>query len=169
MRLSMGWQDRDWAKWTDEERDRYLGRSMPVRGVGVGCADGTRTAVGAPRAAVGVAMLASLLFTAVAAQLHLFVFAPSPPPASPRSVAPAVVYGTSIALFRGSSGRMTCTAMELGAAGAACTAWTYLAPGQRAIQAIPLPPGPQCLAVQADQLTGHWVCTRSSVPAPASS
>jgi hypothetical protein len=28
------WQDRDWAKWTDEERDRYLGTSGSRGGTG---------------------------------------------------------------------------------------------------------------------------------------
>jgi hypothetical protein len=42
MLWGMGWEERDWAKWTPEERKRYLGQSgsSPSRSVGGGDSGG---------------------------------------------------------------------------------------------------------------------------------
>lgn len=74
--------------------------------------------------------------------------------------APApIVYGTGLTHLTGSSRQMTCTAMVAMPNGSqACTEWTLLEAGQRAVQATPLPAGESCSAVQADQQTGGWTC-----------
>jgi len=74
---------------------------------------------------------------------------------------PAIVYGTGLAHLNGDSHEMTCTAMAQNSAGQYCVTWTLLAPGQRAVQAAPVPPGANCAAVEADQRAGRWVCTTS--------
>ena len=148
----MGWRDRDWAKWTDEERDRFLGGTSapPPRRLGVRSRRNELTLV---------ALLVSAAVSLAGWQLHLFSFPISAPRAVAVPTAP-VVYGTGLA-HNGASD-MTCTAMAADARGGeSCTVWTILLPGQQAVQALRLPVGRTCPAVIADQHTGHWVCTKA--------
>ena len=158
----MGWQDRDWAKWTDEERERIVGARVPSRPCAQG---GSRRRVELTALAVAVSAVASLGIA------HFHALRLGGPPAVPVRPAPPppVVYGTGLAPLQGSQ-EMTCTSMESDAAGVqSCTAWQYLLAGQRAVQAAPLPAGgPLCTAVVADQATGRWKCTRGQPPAAGS-
>ena len=147
----MGWHDRDWARWTDDERAGYLGSST-----GIGHHPGTPAS---RRGVTLLAMLVSLGLSLVTWQFHLFRFSAHRLPA--QAPQPAVVYGTGLAHFNGQSPEeMTCTAMAVNAQGTqSCTTWTFLSPGQQAVQAATLPAGTSCTAVEADQHTGRWVCT----------
>jgi hypothetical protein len=154
----VGWQERDWAKWTDDERARMVG----------GRASTTTTCPRAnPRRRVELTVIA--LAASVVASFgisHFRMLRLGGPPALLPARPPAVVYGTGLAHMPGGQ-EMTCTAMESDAKGVrSCTAWQYLQPGQRAEQAATLPEGgPLCTAVVADQATGGWKCTRGQVPA----
>jgi hypothetical protein len=146
----MGRQEREWAKWTDQERDRFLG--------GASAPAPLRRGVRSRRNELTLlAMLVSVAASLGCWQLHLFSF----PVAAPhRAATPpaAVVYGAGHA--HDGSTDMTCTAMVSDASGGeSCTVWTILLPGQQAVQALRLPVGRTCPAVIADQHTGHWVCT----------
>jgi hypothetical protein len=153
----MGWQDRDWAKWTDEERDRYLGGttvSAPGRPEACGRASSRRTE------ATLLAVLVSLAVSLAGWHFHLFRL---PALTHPAVVVPTtpVVYGTGLA--QNGASQMTCTAMATDARGGeSCTAWTILGPGQRAVQATPLPAGTACPAVVADQRSGRWMCSAAT-------
>ncbi len=97
----MGWQDRDWATWTGEERDRLLaGMCAPARtrlGIRSRCNELTL-----------LAMLVSLAASLTGWQFHLFRLPISPSAADVVPTAP-VVYG--IGLAHTGASRMTCTAM----------------------------------------------------------
>ena len=154
----MGWQERDWARWTDEERSRYLGSSTRV----VAGAAPVRSRFGfhasSRRGVTLLAMLVSLGLSLLTWHFHLFqAVAQQPPLQVPRST---IVYGTGLTDFNGQSDESTCTAMEVNAQGIqSCTLWTILLPGQQAVQAATLPAGSTCLAAQVDQHTGRWICT----------
>lgn len=148
----LGWQDRDWAKWTDEERTRFLGTS--------GRAPRIAGPAGQRREITLLAMLVSLVVSVLLAHSHLFGWLAARPAHQSAQHVPAIVYGTGLAHVNGASQEMTCTAMATNAAGVeVCTAWTPLFPGQQAVQAAALPAGTSCPAVAADQHTGRWVCT----------
>ena len=65
----MGWQDREWARWSDEERDRYLGTSSGRRGTAT-----FSTAHGRRRSILTVLLLSALIAAAV--HWHLLASAP---------------------------------------------------------------------------------------------
>lgn len=117
-----------------------------------------------------LAMLVSLALSFGAWHSHLFgLVTARPTPAAaylaePRTSAlPSVVYGTGLAHDAADSRQLTCTAMATDTDMLEhCTAWMYLQPGQRAVEAAPLPPDTNCAAVAADQQTGRWTCTASS-------
>ena len=142
----MGWQDRDYAKWTDEERARHLG----------GAATGSRRRT----EVTGLAILLSVVCTWGVVRFH--VLRPGQPVLSPIPPAlPAVVYGTGDGTLAGQE--TTCTALAADASGAeSCTTWQLLGPGQHAVQAAPVAPiaGMRCVAVVANQETGRWTCTQ---------
>jgi hypothetical protein len=106
-----------------------------------------------------VAMAVSLVASWMVWHTHL-IQRVAPAPSTQRQELPApIVYGTGLAHLNGDSHEMTCTAMASNTGGEYCTSWTLLAPGQRAVQAAPLPVGANCAAVEADQQSGRWVCT----------
>jgi hypothetical protein len=156
----VGWQDRDWAKWTDAERARFVGAGRPTT-----IGSDPRTTVGRRSEVTLLAMLVSLAGSWGVAHFHLLdAVRPAPVPAPPSR---AVVYGTGLAHLDGRG--TTCTAMAADSLGAQhCTTWTLLAPGQRALQAEPLPAGTACSAVEADQESGRWVCTSRAAPVQSS-
>lgn len=126
----MGWRDRDWAKWTDDERSRFLGGS----------------AIAAPGAlaAVVVSLVATVLLSASPGIgiLH-HGRAPSAPP----------LYG--IGAVTVVSGRdALCTELLNGG----CSGYTSVKPGQRILQAAPPPPGTTCSLLEVDQARGAWFC-----------
>ena len=148
----MSWQERDWARWTDEERGRFVdGHGAPAR---------TQLGLRSQRNELMLlAMLVSVVASLACWQFHLFSFPVSAPHAAAVPTAP-FVYGTGLA-HNGASD-MTCTAMVSDARGSpSCTVWTILVPGQQAVQALQLPAGSTCPAVIADQHTGHWACTNA--------
>jgi hypothetical protein len=156
----VGWQDRDWAKWTDEERARMVGGSVSTTTT---CPEANpRRRVERTALAIAISVVASLGVS------HFHVLRLGGPPASPAQPAPppAIVYGTGLAHAPGGQ-EMTCTAMESNAQGLqSCTTWQYLQTGQQAVQAATLSAGgPLCTAVVADQATGRWKCTRGQLPA----
>jgi hypothetical protein len=162
----VGWRERDWARWTDEERARYLGSSTRVAGAGVPVHEpefGYEACQASRRRELTLlAMVVSLAASLVSWHFHLLRFVAHPAPApAPRAT---VVYGTGLAHLNGQSQEMTCTAMTTNAQGSeVCTAWTLLLPGQQAVQAASLPAGANCAMVTADQQAGRWVC--AAVPA----
>jgi hypothetical protein len=156
----VGWQDREWAKWTDEERARMVGGHVSTA---ASCPQtDPHRRVELTALAVAVSVVASF----AVAQFHVLRL--GGPPAAPLQPAPppAAVYGTGLAHAPGGE-EMTCIAMESNALGVqSCTRWQYLQPGQEAVRAARLPPGgPPCTAVVADQTTGGWKCTRGQLPA----
>jgi hypothetical protein len=159
---TVGWQERDWARWTDEERSRYLGSSTRVD-----------TGAGPVRSRFGfhessrrdltlLAMLVSLGLSLATWHFHFFrSVAQQAPVQVPLST---IVYGTGLTDLNGQSDESTCTAMEVNAQGIqSCTVWTILSPGQHAVQAATLPAGSTCLAAQVDQHSGRWVCTAGAM------
>jgi hypothetical protein len=161
--IHVGWQDRDWAKWTDEERTRYVGgATAPVRA-------STQT-YGSRRGEITLlAMLVSLGASLMIWHLHFLNFAAGTP--SPALVVPTspVVYGTGLADMTGASEEMTCTATATDARGAeSCTSWTILSSGQHAVQAAPLSTGINCASAEADQQSGRWICVAPAPPATPS-
>jgi hypothetical protein len=130
----VGWQDRDWAKWTDEERGRYLG-------------GGGSSIVPGAFIAVAVSLVAFVAF----GEIHGLRTLRIPTRA-------ASVYGDG--LMRSSNGAaITCTAMVKDVSGVPqCTVWTTIFPGQQPETATPLPPGTTCDAIKVDQQEGRWVC-----------
>jgi hypothetical protein len=154
----VGWQERDWAKWTDDERARMVAGRVSTT---------TTCAQANPRRRVELTVLAIAVSVVASFGIsHFHVLRLGGPPALQPAPPPAVVYGTGLAHMPGGQ-EMTCTAMESDAQGVqSCTTWQYLQPGQRAVQAVQLRPGgPFCSAVVADQATGGWKCTRGLLPA----
>jgi hypothetical protein len=165
---TVGWQERDWAKWTDEERSRYLGsstradtRAGPLRSR-FGFHESSR------RDLTLLAMLVSLGLSLATWHFHFFRLVAQQAPAQvPRAT---IVYGTGLAHMNGQSEAMTCTTMEVNAQGSlSCTAWTILSPGQQAVQAAALPAGTTCTAARVDQQTGRWVCLAGATTGSPSS
>jgi hypothetical protein len=143
----VGWQDRDWAKWTDDERARMVGGSPVAR-----CPSSSHrmhvTALGAL-----VSLVGSLTVW------HIGFLRPAHPVPAIAPQPPTVVYGTGLAHIGGSPA--TCTALATDGQGVErCTTWTLLVGSERAAQAAALPAGgPPCAAVVASQTSGSWVCT----------
>jgi hypothetical protein len=132
---AVGWQDRDWAKWTDDERSRFLGHRSTGRSSSV-----------AQGAFVGVVV--SLVATVVLAGAPGIGFL-----RHNRASAFRPVYGTGKVVV--AFGRdVTCTELLHGA----CGAYTFVQPGQRVLRAAPPPPGTTCQLLEVDQSRGAWVC-----------
>jgi len=113
----MGWRERDWAKWTDEERADYLGVSTSATAATPRM---RRTASVAARGRTEVtllAMMVSLVASLTVWHFHLYqplvggpvLQRPQPLPAQVSRA--TIVYGTGLAYMNGSSQEMTCTAM----------------------------------------------------------
>ena len=142
----MGWQDRDWAKWNEDERSRFFGGGGSPRSSGHGFAAG------------GIAAVVLSLVLAVVGEsqglnlLHL-------KRAHRVAVPIAPLYGTGLVVKGMDGNDITCTALSFDSLGAShCTGWTYLLPGERALPATGMPARGTCAAVEADQISGSWVC-----------
>ena len=131
----MGWQDRDWAKWTDEERVRYVGGG----GSGAGVIPGALLAI-------IVSLVATVVLTHPFRSAH-----PTPPP----------VYGSGV-VEQLMGNRTTCTKMELVSGRWTCEVWSFLLPGQQALPAAPPSDGNLCTIVVVDQPSRRWVCVAPS-------
>jgi hypothetical protein len=135
----VGWQDRDWARLSDDELETLYGvergRSFP-----------TRTVVWTALAVV-TAAVAAFGWTQ---REH----APPPVPA-----APEVVYGDALGPVN------ACTEYELDTAGSwHCIVISQNAPGTRIARAAPYD-GP-CAHLRADQADGRWTCVSARAVAP---
>ncbi len=139
MLWDVSWEDRDRAKWTPDERARFLSPEAGASRV---------------RHLVLLAMLMSAVATLGFSEFHGFRFVHAQQaPQSP------VVYGTGLAHWRGSSQQLTCTAMTTDTSGRqSCTSWSLIQPGQRLVPAVQLPTTPYCSAAEVDQQAGAWVC-----------
>jgi len=133
----VGWQDRDWAKWTEDERSRFLGGHAAV----------------APGAFLAVVVSLVVLVVARPQAVAVLHFGRSP--AAPSSV----VYGTGTA-YAGTGGtEVTCVGLWVTPeTGSHCSSWVTLLPGQRAVAAAAMPPTGTCAIIQADQSSGRWIC-----------
>ena len=131
----MGWQDRDWAKWTDEERARFVGGGTS----GVGIVPGALLAI-------VVSLVATVVLT------HPFrPTRPTPPP----------LYGSGV-VDQLMGHRTMCTKMELVSGTWTCDVWSMLLPGQQALPAAPLSGGGLCAAAAVDQPSRRWICVTPS-------
>lgn len=138
MRVAVGWQDRDWAKWTDEERRRFVG----------GGGGGSRSVGMAPGAFLGVVVG----LVAIVMLNHPFTaHRTSPPP----------VYGTGVVQMLWGQ-RTTCTEMDVQATTWTCKTWSILLHGQQVRRAAPLPAGSLCHTAVVDQASKRWICATTS-------
>lgn len=144
----MGWQDRDWAKWNDDERRRFFGSGgSPRSGRHGGFAPGAFLAVVVSLVAVVVGQSQGIDL------LHLG--------RAHASIPIAPLYGTGVVVksFDGSE-NVSCTALSFDSLGEAhCAGWTYLVPGERAAPAAGMPARGTCATAEANQISGTWVCT----------
>lgn len=149
----MGWQERDWAKWTDEERARFLGaRRVDARSWEPG-QPSPRSGVGI-RSLVWGAVAIAVAVVAAGAFVGRGTLAPGDAPLVPVAVYGDLVSADSAAL----GGRGICTREVAGATGWVCTEYSLLAPSQTPAQARPYVG--QCVERKADQQTAQWVCVR---------
>lgn len=161
----MGWRDRDWAKFSDDEwRELYgVDRGWGGEGSGSHSIDWARVT---GWTVVGFAALALLVVT-----VDLRRGPSASTPAPPASAAPrlAVLYG-----IRGSGandlapgGRRTaCTEMAWHTSAAAwtCLSWNVNSDGVPVVE--PRPFGGPCAHAVVDQQRGAWSCV-SATPEPA--
>lgn len=131
----MGWQDRDWANWTDDERARFVGGGST--GVGI-----------LPGAFLGivVSLVATVILTHPFRSTH-----PAPPP----------LYGSGV-VDELMGHRTTCTKVQLVSGRWTCDIWAMLLPGQQALAAAPLPDGSLCATAVVDQPSRRWICETPS-------
>jgi hypothetical protein len=155
----VGWQDRDWAKWTDEERARFVGSSThhstwDERPRAVGRAS-------AIRPGAFLAVIVSLVATlGLSGMLKIPLLERVHAPASPTQTFPNV-YGTGVVVADQDGRSETCTEIL---DDATCTEYTFIQPGQHALRAAPLPSGETCPLMEVDQARGAWVCVKSAAP-----
>ena len=140
----VGWEERDWARWTDDERTRFLGASTSARSA---------------RSRHRPQALAAVLVSLAASWLvwHLHASAPAAPVAPVVAAPSPIVYGTGLTTIAG--GPTTCTEFSIAADGTqTCSAWTVVQPGQPVEAAAPLAAGAPCALARVDQERGSWVC-----------
>lgn len=143
----MGWQDRDWAKWDDDERSRFFGGGGLPRSGGRGFAVGGIAAVVVSLVVVVVGESQGLNLLHINRAHHRVAIPIAP------------LYGTGVVVKGMDGNDITCTELSFDSLGASrCTGWTYLLPGERARRAAGMPARGTCAAVEADQISGSWVC-----------
>jgi hypothetical protein len=158
----VSWRDRDWARFTNEERRQFYGDS------------GYRSSFPSiPSQAQRVVFWCLILVAAGAVAGYAYTSRSdrvSPGQASP--TLPSVIYGGQMA-YAGSgdpyeNAQQACTSeaanTRLGVW--VCVTWTIIQPGQTARPAID--PGGQCGVRHVDQTTGTWFCDRVTPPDPDS-
>jgi hypothetical protein len=167
----MSWRDRDWARFTDDERRRLWGggsrssstldfrwpeRSpVPLAEQRAGRAPSLRVLVW------GTVAVAAIGVIALAYAARVRVDSPRPP------VAPRV-YADGPTRVGPGGDRVACTLEALNTRVGAwvCIGWAILQPGQVALQAFD--PGGPCGLRHADQATGRWMCDGVAAPNPDS-
>jgi hypothetical protein len=152
----VSWRDREWARFTDEERRLlYGGGRSGCRSHGNPLAQPV-TPGRLAWAAVGVLALVVSLFSLYAHRRAKLV-APAPP------VSPVVYGGATGQVGRD---RVACTAESANIRINAwvCTEWTILQPGQLVAPARSR--GGPCGVRHVDQPTGQWVCDALTPPNP---
>lgn len=174
----MGWRERDWAKFTDEERRLLYGASTGRTPFGTwkrASGPASRLGPGAPPtgaptrdlartivwSAVGAAVLALSLFVLVVQrQRHALM------PSLAAAAAAPVVYGRGSA--SDGSNRMTCVAEAANTRYGVwvCTSWAIVQPGQSLVAAKDV--GGPCGVRHVEQDTGWWVCDGRTPPPPDS-
>jgi hypothetical protein len=143
----VGWQDRDWAKWDDDERRRFFGGGGGHRNGRHGFAPGAFLAVVVSLVALVMAQSQGVDLLHLN-RAHGSIRIPIAP-----------LYGTGVVESRNGA-EFSCTAVSIDLVGEArCTYWTYLFPGERALQAEDIPARGTCAAAEADQISRSWVCT----------
>jgi hypothetical protein len=154
----VGWEDRDWAKWTDDERARFYGGGGFHRGGG----SFDESPTGSRRSSsILLAIVVSIVLSALIGFTNLNrVDLPGRAHAAAASERRPVLYGTEVRSDDAGS-PLTCTSMVTVAAGSwSCTEWSIVMPGQRAVLAAPLTPGTRCAFAKVDQSAGRWLCQR---------
>jgi hypothetical protein len=131
----VGWEDRDWAKWTDDERSRFFGGG----GSGVGMMPGALLGI-------VVSLVGAVVF------MHPF---------RARHVLLPPVYGTGVVVHLMNQDT-TCTMQSREGGKWQCMRWAILLRGQRALPALPLPTGSLCSAAVVDQPSHRWICATPS-------
>jgi len=128
----MGWQERDWAKWTEKERSHLVGSTTGAR----------------PGAFLaGVVSLVAIVVFGQSALHH------------PRNPVPIYGDGRIVQVWGHPS---TSTKLEDLPSGATCDVWRFLAPHQPALPASPLQAGTRCAIIVADQASHRWICATPS-------
>lgn len=156
----MGWQDRDWAKWTDEERARFYGsgRRTSKRATLAPTTTRDRSISG-----VFLAVVVSLALSLVAAYFHFHVnvgAADSRSVATPLLARHPFLYGTQ-SRRTGGSQKVTCTAMVAAPPGPwSCIEWSIVMPGQSPREARRLATDTPCVYAKVVQEERSWVCVR---------
>lgn len=176
----MGWRDRDWARFTDEERRQFYGGGpsspLPSRPSPASPRTSLRPIVHSPAgrgsstpslrfvvwSAVGVAaILVGALAYAARSRLDSRAVHPSP--------ATGVVYSGPIGYWRSNPHQqLACTGESANTRLRVwvCTSWQNLQPGQVTRPAVD--PGGPCGVRHVDQTTGEWVCDSIMPPDPDS-
>jgi hypothetical protein len=152
----MGWRDRDWAKWTDEEREWFYGSRRGGRDVAQPTGARRRLKRSSSR-------LTKTIAVAVACSLGAFAFLKLDTDSHPsvpmtRASFPPVVYGSDLRSAAGAGGRLLCTRLVSNNGTKSCVVWSILRPEQTAREARPLAPGTFCFVTTVDQRSGSWVC-----------
>jgi hypothetical protein len=153
----VGWQDRDWAKWTDEERARFYGS-----GPKTSTASLTRTISRKERRthrSLFFAVLVSAGLTLGAALLHVHLRIDRGSHASPTVVVARrpVIYGSG-ARVQTDGSQLTCTSMVAAGGAWSCVALSIVMPGQHVAEAAPLAGGSSCSVAKVDQDARRWIC-----------
>lgn len=142
----MSWRDRDWARFTDEEREHFYG-GVSLR---------------------SVSPVAWALFAVAVLLIGLYAYTVrdrSPRPYPPVSKPAPVVYSGAYGENRAIPGQqVACTAEGMQLGDWVCTYWQILQPGQTARPAKD--PGGPCGVRHVDQATAAWVCDSTIPPDP---
>jgi hypothetical protein len=157
MAVLVSWRDRDWARFTDEERRLLYGGGSGLRSVPSLQTEWSRLLVWG----LVVMALAAVIGFAWATRSHRA--SPSPPRPGP------VVYGEQLlatvtgGLYRADEG-LTCTteAVNVRYGVWVCEGFAIVQPGQVARTAV-ASAGP-CGVRHVDQATGRWVCDHVTRP-----
>ena len=153
----MSWRDREWARFTDDERRLSYGGGSGLRPFPPSQADWSRLLVWGLVAAAAAAVIGF----AWATRSHRAL--PSSPQQGP------VVYGEQVlatgtgGFYRAADG-LTCTSESLNVRLGVwvCDAFAIVQPGHVARSAVD--PGGPCGVRHADQETGTWVCDHVAPP-----
>lgn len=147
----MGWQDRDWAKLTEDElRALYDVRHVEPAPSATSVLRQPVTKRSVVWACVGVAIAMTLMLASSLTRRPAPVRQPYVPPAR------AVLYGEPSVLGDGLGHPMACTDEELVDSAWHCVVWSLDTTNATIVR--PQPYSGSCAHVRADQDLGRWVC-----------